>query len=350
MNTRVARYPGRYSPSPGDLGTRSFFNEVERRYPEFEALFKKSRHLKPARRKDLIQFLMENSDFLNKAENTWMQTIMQVVRKTSLFFQPQIRTKIMNEGWASYWHETLFLQDERIKGHEVDYARINAKVTALPRVGLNPYALGMRMFAAIEEKATKGSCSFQFQRLQDAHQRRTYNDGNGQGREFIFGVRENLCDFMFINTFLDQDFMDQYRLFVAGRRLNRDRMVWEYYVKSRNAENYRRMLADALYHPPHIEIDTAQNQEDGLCLVHRFEGKPLVKEYIANTLLGIAYLWHGPVHLETSEVQAAEPFQPHRPLTGGGWSSRPDPPEAQEIRWQRVRYTMDKRELTRKLL
>jgi stage V sporulation protein R len=333
----------------GDLGGASFFSEVERRCPEFEALFKKSRGLKPARRRDLTQFLMEHSDFLNKEENTWMQTIMQVVRKTSLFFQPQIRTKIMNEGWASYWHETLFLQDERIKGHEVDYARVNAKVTALPRVGLNPYALGMRMFAAIEERAAKGSYSFDFQRLQDAHQRRTYDGGNGHGREFIRGVRENLCDFMFIDTFLDQDFMDRYRLFVAGRRLNRDRMVWEYYVKSRSAEDYRRMLADALYHPPHIEIDPAQNRDGGLYLVHRFEGKPLVREYIANTLLGIAYLWNGPVHLETSEVQAAEPSPPRSHLTGL-WVSRPESPAAQEIKWQRVRYTMDKRRLTRKPL
>ena len=58
-----------------------------------------------------------------------MKSVMQVVRKTSLFFQPQIRTKIMNEGWASYWHETLFLQDDRIKGHEVEFARVNAGVT-----------------------------------------------------------------------------------------------------------------------------------------------------------------------------------------------------------------------------
>jgi hypothetical protein len=64
----------------------------------------------------LIEFLLEHSEFLNKEENRWMQSVIEVVRKTSLFFQPQIRTKIMNEGWASYWHEQLFLQDERIKG------------------------------------------------------------------------------------------------------------------------------------------------------------------------------------------------------------------------------------------
>ena len=81
---------------------------------------------------------------------------MEVVRKTSIFFQPQIRTKIMNEGWASYWHEKLFLADDRIKGHEIDFARTHSGVASLPRVGLNPYALGMRLFQYIEEMADKG--------------------------------------------------------------------------------------------------------------------------------------------------------------------------------------------------
>ena len=134
----------------GDLCETAFFAEVDRRYPEFRALYAKYLEKKVSRPIDLMQYLMEHSPFLNKEENLWMKTILQVVRKTSLFFQPQIRTKIMNEGWASYWHETLFLQDDRINGHEVDFARVNAGVTAMPRVGLNPYALGMRMFYHIE--------------------------------------------------------------------------------------------------------------------------------------------------------------------------------------------------------
>lgn len=69
----------------------------------------------------------------------------------------------MNEGWASYWHEKLFLEDDRIKGHEVDFARVHAGVTSMPRVGLNPYALGMRLFSHIERMADKGKYSFEFE-------------------------------------------------------------------------------------------------------------------------------------------------------------------------------------------
>ena len=87
-----------------DLGDKAFFAEVFKKYPEFDAIFKKSVKTKSDQKFDLIQFVLEHSEFLNKEKNSWMKPIIEVVRKTSMFFQPQIRTKIMNEGWASYWH------------------------------------------------------------------------------------------------------------------------------------------------------------------------------------------------------------------------------------------------------
>ena len=71
-------------------------------------------------------------------------------------------------GWASYWHEKLFLQDDRIEGHEVDFARTHAGVTSMPRVGLNPYALGLRLFYYIEQLTDKGKYSVEFRRLFDS--------------------------------------------------------------------------------------------------------------------------------------------------------------------------------------
>ena len=272
--------------------------------------------------------------------------MVEVVRKTSLFFQPQIRTKIMNEGWASYWHENLFLQDDRIEGHEVDFARTHAGVTSMPRVGLNPYALGMRLFYYIEELADKGKYSIEFRRLRDARRRHQFDAQTGQGQSFLFGLRENFNDFMFINTVVDQDFVNQFKLFVAGRRLNQSRGVWEYYVQSRSAESYRQMLLNTLYHPPSIQIDPEKTNNGNLYLVHVFEGKPLVKEFIANTMLGIEYLWGAAVQLETNEVEQAEPAQARLPIPGITMPLE-GAPQAGEINWQKVRYTMKDRKLTK---
>ena len=323
----------------GDMGEQTFFSDVDKKYPEFNAIFKKSLEKKTSRKADLLQFIMEHSEFLNKEENKWMISVLELLRKTSLFFQPQIRTKIMNEGWASYWHETLFLQDDRIRGHEVDFARINAGVTSMPRVGLNPYALGMRLFYDIEEIADKGKYSFEFQKLLDSEERKNFDAQTGYGRDFIFKIRENFSDFTFINAFVDQDFVTRNNLFVAGQRLNQMKMVWEYYVKSRKAEDYRKMLMDSLYHPPYIEVDTKKQKGQTLYLVHHFEEKPLVAEFITNTMMGIEYLWGYPVQLETSEVVSISP--PRGPQ---------EEYKESDVRWRRVLYTMDKRKLSKRTL
>jgi stage V sporulation protein R len=327
-------------------GEKTFFSEVLKKYPEFDAIYKKSLEENGYHRLDLMQHILEHSNFLKKEENRWMKAVIEVVRKTSLFFQPQIRTKIMNEGWASYWHEKLFLQDDRIEGHEVDFARTNAFVTSLPRVGLNPYALGMRIFHYIEELADKGRYSIEFKRLLDAKEREKFDAKTGAGQAFVYKVRENLNDFMFINTFVDQDFINRTRLFVAGKRLNQNKGVWEYYVKSRKAKDYRQMLFDSLYHPPHISIDPEKSKNGDLYLLHHFEGKPLVNEFIANTMMGIEYLWGAPVKLETSEVEKVQSPQIRIPIPGLAMPSEDDAGQM-EIKWQRVLYTMKDRKLSK---
>ena len=330
----------------GETGEQVFFEEVHQKHPEFMSLYKKHCEQATSDKLDLLQFICKNSEFLNKESNQWMKSVVEVIRNTSLVFQPQIRTKIMNEGWASYWHETLFHQDDRISGHEVEFARVNAGVTSMPRVGLNPYALGMRLFYYLEESADKGRYSFQYQKHKDRKFRADFDKKTGRGRDYIFEVRSNLCDSTFVNTFIDQDFMDRNKLFVAGKRLNQEKMTWQYYVKSRGAEEYRKMVGESLYHPPAVAVKSLENGT--LYLNHRFEGKPLVREFIANTLIGVEYLWGKTVQLETSEVEPVK--------QGGGADASMQmgpavsPESKPEISWQRVLYTMDKKKLTRKVI
>jgi stage V sporulation protein R len=313
-----------------DTGADAFFVQVKKQYPEFEEKFRNwLENTRKERSRDLLEFLMEHSPVLNRKENKWMQSVMEVVRKTSLFFQPQIRTKIMNEGWATYWHERLFLKDDRISGHEIDFSKVNSRVAALSRVGLNPYALGLRLFQGIEEKAEVGKFGYEFEKILDQQARREFSGAGGSGLDLLFAVRRHLADSLFIRKFVDQDFVDRHRLFVAGRRLNRAKRTWQYYVKSRKASDYRRMLLANLYHPPGIRYSV---DDDGvLNLSHVFENRPLVEDFIANTTLGIEYLWGRPVTLETHRVK-------HREQTE-------DKQEEPEIIWEKVKYTMNQRRL-----
>jgi stage V sporulation protein R len=355
LKTRVNEYVKeieRYNAAVKKFGTNAedeFFKKVLRKHPEFPAMHEKANGSGRGRGRDVMGFLLEHSEFLDREENKWMKTVLQIVRKTSLYFQPQIRTKIMNEGWASYWHETLFMRDDRITGHEVDFARVNAAVTSMPRVGLNPYALGMKLFYFIEEAANKGRYSQSFLAMLDSEQRRKFDQETGNGQEYIFRVRENMNDFLFVNTFIEQDFVNRNKLFVADRVMDQERMVWQWYVKSRKAEDYKAMVKDSLYHPPHVVVDSASLDNGTLNLSHTFEDKPLVREFINNTLLGLEYLWGGKVTLETTEVKSIK--KPDQQPTLPGMAPAGQEPAAEaEIEWQRVKYTMKDRKISKGLI
>ena len=160
-------------------------------------------------------------------------------------------------------------------------------------------------------------------------------------------MRENLNDFLFINNFLEQDFVDAHKLFVAGKHLDEQRMVWQWYVKSRNAGDYREMVQDKLYHPPHITVDLAKAGDGRLSLIHHFEGQPLVQEFIHNTMLGLEYLWGGKVMLETTEVKAINRPDNQQPNLPGMGPQALDEAAKAEVEWQRVRYTMKDKKLSK---
>ncbi|MBR9981225.1 MAG: SpoVR family protein, partial [Desulfatitalea sp.] len=115
---------------------------------------------------------------------------------------------------------------------------------------------------------------------------------------------------------------------------------------SRSAPDYRQMLLENLYHPPSIALaaDTGE-RPDPLHLIHRFEEKPLHKEFIANTLMGIEFLWGGPVSLETHEALPRPARSDRPPRTGTAAGSEPEP-----IQWQTVMYEMKGRELKRRVV
>jgi stage V sporulation protein R len=208
----------------------------------------------------------------------------------------------------------------------------------------------MRLFDYVEELEDKGKLTYEFQKIRNREERKQYDRQTGNGIESIFEVRENFSDFMFINTFIDQDFVDRYKLFVTGRRLNSQKGVWEYYVESRDARRYKKMILDSLYHPPHIKIDTSKSDNGSLYLVHVFEEKPLVKEFISNTMLGIEYLWGGPVKLETTEwvADAERPAQIQYFLYPQAQADSQKPKKEPQCR--RVVYTMENRKLRRDVL
>lgn len=341
----VERYNKCLKQFGNERGEAIFFSDFDFRskFPEFNSVFEKSKKKEKAKTKDILQYLMEHAEFINKEKNIWMKDVLQVVRKTSLHFQPQMRTKIANEGWASFWHDKLFMTDERIRGKGINYGRVNSGVMVDLRVGLNPYAVGMHLFEFIEELARKGKLSYGFQLIKDSEERKRYDEKMGEeyGKKILFEARKNFNDFTLINFLPDdtfQDFVERYNLFVAGARLNPRKGIIEIFIKSRSGKDYRQMLNKNLYHPPYILINEGKVQEGELYLNHVFEGRSLVTKYIPAVLIGLAYLWGNKVRLETTELEVEKmSFQ----------EMLQNPDARLKYKKLRVLYTCDKKDVAK---
>src|SRR5690606_41423909 len=86
----------------------------------------------------------------------WEQEVLAIIREEAYYFAPQGQTKIMNEGWASYWHSTIMTTRALDASELIDYADRHSGTVAVRPGGLNPYKPGLELLRAIEERWNKG--------------------------------------------------------------------------------------------------------------------------------------------------------------------------------------------------
>ena len=53
---------------------------------------------------------------------SWQYDVLTIIREEAYYFAPQGQTKIMNEGWASFWHSTIMTQKTLHPSELLDYA------------------------------------------------------------------------------------------------------------------------------------------------------------------------------------------------------------------------------------
>ncbi|NMP21858.1 SpoVR family protein [Sulfobacillus harzensis] len=214
---------------------------------------------------DLLLFLMRESRHLED----WQRDIIGMVRDEMLYFWPQVRTKIMNEGWASYWHVTL-MRELRLEDDDyLDFARLHSQVTAPMMYQINPYALGYAIFTDLERR---------------------------YGREAMFLARTVDDDVSFVRNYLNEEIVESLNMMVYGAE--DDAVV----LKSRAAERVREQLVRELVHGgiPVIHVNDGDfNQRGELYLIHRHEGIDLDIPFAERALHYVHQLWGRPVHLET---------------------------------------------------
>lgn len=259
-------------------------NEVDRQ---------KERNFPAHPQRDVLLFLLEHAPL-----EAWQQDVLAIIREEAYYFAPQRQTKIMNEGWASYWHSHIMTRFA-LKDHElIDYADHHSGTLATSPGRLNPYKVGIELFRHIEERWNRGAFGPEYEACDDLSTRLHWDKQLGLGREKIFEVRRIYNDIGFIETFLTPEFAAEQRLFTFAYNTQQN----NYEIASREFEDVKRQLLFNLtnFGDPMIEVTDANYQNRGeLYLRHHWDAVDLRLDYAEATLENLQAIWGRPVHLET---------------------------------------------------
>jgi stage V sporulation protein R len=243
--------------------------------------------------RDVLLFLLEHAPLKD-----WQRDILAIIRDEAYYFAPQGQTKIMNEGWASYWHSTIMTRHGLTDAEIVDYADHHSGTMATSPHRLNPYKLGIELFRDIEERWNSGRFGPEYDACDDLHTKEKWERQLGLGREKIFEVRRIYNDVTFIDAFLTPEFCIKHKFFAFA--FNDQSNYYE--IVSRDFPKIKQQLLDGLtnHGRPFIYVVDGNYKNRGeLYLKHKYQGTELKLDYARDTLTNLQRLWSRPVYIET---------------------------------------------------
>ncbi|GAB4145305.1 MAG: SpoVR family protein [Planctomycetota bacterium] len=243
--------------------------------------------------RDVLRFLLDHAPL-----ELWEQDVLAMLREEAYYFAPQGMTKIMNEGWAVFWHSRLMTRHLVEASEVVQYCDTHSGTLSTRPGQINPYKMGVELFRHIEERWDKGRFGPEYQRCDDPDERRRWNRPTGLGNEKIFQVRSIYNDVTFIDEFVTPEFADEQKLYVYGV----DPATGRIEVVDRDYRKVKEQLLAALtnFGNPIIRVVDANHKNRGeLYLVHEWTGADLQLEQAKLTLGNLHRLWKRPVHVET---------------------------------------------------
>ncbi len=250
----------------------------------------------PARpERDVMKFLLANAPL-----ETWQQDVLALLREEAYYFAPQGMTKIMNEGWAVFWHSTLMTRHLVDASEVVQYCDTHSGTLSTRPGQINPYKIGVELFRDIEDRWNKGRFGSEYQACDEPERRRRWHRATNQGRAKVFEVRRIYNDVTFIDEFVTPEFAEDQKMFVYGQ----DPQTGQLVIVDRDYRKVKDQLLAALtnFGNPIIKIVDGNHKNRGeLYLVHEWVGGDLQIDQAQQTLQGLFKVWQRPVHIETIE-------------------------------------------------
>jgi stage V sporulation protein R len=266
----------------------SFINPeeyLEEQRKKLEAEKEKSKKFPEHAERDVLHFLLEHAPL-----ERWEHDVLEVVREEAYYFAPQWQTKVMNEGWASYWHSRLMTEKILDASEIIDYADHNAGVLATSGGRLNPYKLGVELYRNIEERWDKGQFGKEWEDCDDLEAKKNWNLRLGLGKKKIFEVRALYNDVTFIDEFLTPDFVREHKLFSFAWSNRNERFE----IESREFKSVKEKLLFQMTNGgnPFIYVEE-------LLLRHDHQGLDLRQDYAKEVMRSVLRIWKRPVNVMT---------------------------------------------------
>ena len=282
---------------------------------EIEAIEKNLRGLTlktpPQDEYDLLRYIKSHSP---KPLRPMATDILTVIRNQARALSPNRRTKLLNEGWATYVHvhimRRLFQEGLLTAEEHGVFNKFHSGVLRENRKSLNWYRVGFGLYEYIKEQWDKGRFGREFEECEDPYERAYWNTNVMKGNEKIFEVRANSSDRMAVELYFRDDFIHEQKLYIYQEQVDiQTGEIIEVIVEKR-PEVLRAILKRSmtLYGAPIIYVkDGNYNDNRELYLVHvrdpQLHSAPeLNPRYEQGTLEKIFYLWGRQVHIETDEI------------------------------------------------
>jgi len=291
VEANIARIPVAHEYMENYLNPDSFLEKQRARLKEEQS--KKNERFPRNPTADVMLFLLENAPL-----KAWQADILGIVRKEAYYFAPQAMTKIMNEGWASFWHATLMSERMMEPSELIDFADRHSAVMVTHPQTLNPYKLGLELYRDIEERWNRGQHGLDWERCDDMSSKSSWDKNKQAGRKKIFQIRRIYTDIMFIDEFLTLEFCQKHGLFTYGF----DKRKQQFVIESRDFTAVKRKLLASLTNLGHPRIHVVNGNYENrseLLLEHVYEGVNLDISFAKPTLKNLALIWSRPVHIIT---------------------------------------------------
>jgi stage V sporulation protein R len=286
---------------PGRIKTDRQYMDQYVNPPEFiaeqrrklEQQAQKSKKSPPEPQKDVLQFLLDHAPL-----EQWEHDVLSMVRDEAYYFAPQAQTKIMNEGWASYWHSKMMTEKALKDSEIIDFADHHAGAMAMQPGRINPYKIGIELYRDIEDRWNRGKFGKEYDQCDDMVAKAKWDLNLGLGRKKIFEVRRVCNDVTFIDEYLSEEFVDRFKLYTYSfnRRTN------QYEIADRDFKKVKEKLLFQLTNlgQPFVYVTDGNFQNKGeLLLWHKHQGLDLDAKWSRETMRSLCEIWKRPINVET---------------------------------------------------